>query len=419
MLVAVGVSGCSDNGEALAPGGDPDTGLDTGTASMTRDAAASDDAGPADAGGLPDAGPADSGAADSGSNAGGRTDIATLPLGTITLGADGRSGPLNFDLPAGTVSFTISAFGAIEATTIVRTLSGPTGVLVSDDDSGLSPLERFLFGPFGAQFISPNRVVQDRGAMAAIFPNNPTVSVAAGQYTFELEALRVEGNSASPYSGPVDVVVHYRTSPAIRGRLDVSLYFSGAGNVTAASAPSDPFIQDALQAVRTIYQQANISIGAVSYYDIDPSYRTISGVVDGSSAQLEEMFTLSANRGPGLHFFFVDRFEGGLGGNIAGVAGGLPGAPLAPGSLGAGVAVSIAAAGNDSGVLGHVMAHEGGHWLGLFHTVELIGSADQMPDTPEGQASDPFLMFPAVGGGTQVSANQATVMRHHIEVVAE
>jgi hypothetical protein len=72
---------------------------------------------------------------------------------------------------------------------------------------------------------------------------------------------------------------------------------------------------------------------------------------------------------------------------------------------------------DDPAVLAHVMAHEGGHWLGLFHTSEITGTLDQMPDTPEGQAGNTYLMYPAVGGGTTISSGQAAVLRNHGEVV--
>ena len=367
-----------------------------------------------DASVAPDAAPDDTGV-----TSGPRTDIGTVPIGTVTLGTDGRSGPITFELPQGVVSFTVSLVGALEGTYIVRSLSGPTGVLVSDDDSALSQLERLLFGPFGAQFFSPNRVVQHRGAMAALFPNNPGVTVAGGPYTMELEGFRIQGANLAPYSGPITVTVHYRTALPMRGRLDLSLYFSGAQGIDASSAPTNTLIQDAVRELGTIYAQTGLRIGTIAYHDIDPSFQTIEGFLDGSSTVLEDMFALSAGNGPGLHFFFVDRFEGGIGGSVAGIAGGVPGPPLNPGTAGAGVAVALSTANGDAGVLAHVMAHEGGHWLGLFHTSELIGTSDQIPDTPEGQGGNTYLMFPAVGGGTQVSANQASVVRSHIEVVAE
>lgn len=231
--------------------------------------------------------------------------------------------------------------------------------------------------------------------------------------------MLLDGTDGGPYAGPVEVTIFHRAEVPGQARFDISLYFTGAQGINAVSAPNDPLIQDAVQEMAMIYVQSNLQIGNVKYFDIDSSFRTIAISLDGSETQLEEMFQNTAERGPGLHFFFVDRFEGGLGGMVAGVAGGLPAPPLSPGSVGSGVAVSLAATAGDPATLGHVMAHEGGHWLGLFHTSELIGTLDQFPETPEGQASSGFLMFPAVGGGTQIGVEQSRVMRAHIETVAQ
>lgn len=341
-----------------------------------------------------------------------------LTLPAITTGANGDSPEVNFELPAGVVSFMIVLEGPDDVTMIVKRLSGPGGVLVTDDDSALTQLERLFLGPWGAQFKSPNRVVQDIGISSSLFPNNPGVNVSGGGYTMVASAVRIQGQNGNPYQGTLTGKVLYRMAQASAGRLDLHLYFSGAGNLTAAAAPTDPLVQGALQKLSSVYAQANLTVGTVDYHDVDASFRTISGI-DGSSDQLERMFRLTEGRGAGLHYFFVDRFEGGLpGGMVAGISGGLPGPPLRPGTNNSGVAVALAAINGDPEILGHVMAHEGGHWLGLFHTAEFIGTQDQLSDTPSDQtAGQNYLMYPAVGGGTMVSPSQSTVIRHHLEVV--
>jgi hypothetical protein len=56
------------------------------------------------------------------------------------------------------------------------------------------------------------------------------------------------------------------------------------------------------------------------------------------------------------------------------------------------------------------MAHELGHYLGLYHAVEADGSTDQLDDT--GAAN---LMFhqPGTEAATGLSPTQAVVMRAH------
>lgn len=396
---------CGSEGEGLDPA--PDSGVNPTNDSGTP--ASDSGVGSPDAGSL-DAAPTDTGVI--------VDPPGELTLPPITTGANGDSTEVNFDLPAGVVSFMIVLEGPADVTMIVKRLSGPGGVLVTDDDSALTQLERLFLGPWGAQFKSPNRVVQDIGISASLFPNNPGVNVSGGSYTLVASAVRIQGQNGNPYQGTLSGKVHYRMAQASAGRLDVHLYFSGAGNLTAASAPNDTLVQGALQKLSTVYGQANLTIGTVDYHDVDASFRTISGI-DGSSDQLERMFRLTEGRGAGLHYFFVDRFEGGLpGGMVAGISGGLPGPPLRPGTNNSGVAVALAAVNGDPEILGHVMAHEGGHWLGLFHTAEFIGTQDQLSDTPSDQgAGQNYLMYPAVGGGTMVSPSQGTVVRHHLEVV--
>lgn len=405
-LCVFGLLACSSEGDELDPA--PDTGVNDGdTGTGAPDGGAGADTGTPQ----PDSGVqvTDSGVVDP---------PGELTLPPIQTGANGESAPVSFDLPAGVVSFMLTVEGPQDVTMIVKRLTGPSGVLVTDDESNVSQIERFLLGPFAAQFKSPNRVVQDIGIAAALFPNNPGVSVSSGSYQLVMSAIRIQGQNGNPYQGTLTGKVLYRTEALASGHLDVHLYFSGAGNVTAATAPSDPLVQGALQKVSSVYAQANITLGAVTYHDVDASFRNISGI-DGSSDQLERLFRLSDGNGAGLHYFFVDRFEGGLpGGMVAGIAGGLPGPALRPGTNNSGVAVALGAVNGDAQILGHVMAHEGGHWLGLFHTAEFTGTQDQLSDTPGDQnAGQNYLMFPAVGGGTMMSPSQGTVVRHHGEVV--
>ncbi len=380
------------------------------------------DAGQTDSGTTPvDAGPADAGMApvDAGPSTPPNEGVEMIDVGTVSTGPSGDSEEFTLDIPDGTTSFMVLLKGPDATTFIIKTMTDPMGqVLVSDDDSGLTRIERFVLGPFGAQFKSPNRVVQDLGTTAALFPDNPMVTVTGGAYNLVVTGVTISGNNGVPYVGDIEVSVLYRTQEPTAGLLPVTLYFTGAGSITAESAQTDSLIQDALVRLGEIYAQANISIGVVNYVDSDARFRTIE--VGGSLGLMEEMFATTAGQGPGLHFFFVDRFEGGLpGGMIAGIAGGLPGPALAPGTVNSAVAVAITTANNDSDILAHVMAHEGGHWLGLFHTSEITGTEDQMPDTPAGQAGNTHLMYPAVGGGTTVSPEQAVILRRHMETIAQ
>ncbi|MCB9653437.1 MAG: hypothetical protein H6729_04795 [Deltaproteobacteria bacterium] len=362
-----------------------------------------------------DGGVVDGGAVDGGAADGGAPDdrVAELDLGLVSL-ANGFSDALDFDLPDGLATFTVVIEGSENDYYIVSRLDGPTGVLVTDQESG-----DFGLPPFPAQYNSPNRVVSQReGIGTALFPNNPGVSVVGGHYTMTIAG--VTAANQSPVDATVRVRVLLKVGDTSEGRLDLSLYFSGAAGLQADNAPSSTLVLGAIEQLRTIYAAAGIEIGTIAYYDVDARFRTIASM-QGAGNDLNQLFQQSAGHGPGLHFFFVDRIENPLGfGTIGGVAGGLPGPPRSQGSTGAGVAVAVGFANDDAELLAHVMGHEGGHWLGLSHTQEIFFSIeDQLPDTVTGQAGRANLMYPeaSASAGHQISPNQATVMRYHIETV--
>src|SRR5262245_4444687 len=207
--------------------------------------------------------------------------VETIDVGSVTINAGGDSDPFTFELPNGVISFSILIRGTDEGTYIIKKLDGPLGNFVTDDTANVSQIEMFLLGPFAAQFKSPNRVVQDRGLAAASFPNNPAISVSGGMYTIVLSGFTLTQNSADPLPGPVELIVEYRTKKVATGKLDVSFYLTGAENLMALTAPTDPLIMGAIDHLKMIYAQANIEIGEVAYYDIDPMYQTIAGI-DGS-----------------------------------------------------------------------------------------------------------------------------------------
>ncbi len=424
FVCALVFGGCSDDDSLSGVDGGADTGVSAGDAATASDAAVADgpstDTGSTDTGATADGG----GRSDTGNpgpDAGTMTTpgVEEIDLGTLTTNASGEA-MIDFDLPPGTTSFMVTLVADPNALMIIKNLDGPTGNLVTDDTSNVTQIEMFLLGPFAAQFKSPNRVIQDTGWFASLFPNNPGVTVSGGNYQMVVTGIVPQGQQGRPYQGDVQARLLYRTEEPAASSVDLVLYFTGAGGITAESAPNDALIQDALVELGNIYGSAGISLGNVTYLEADAQYRTITVSTDGSPGAREEMFEGTAGNGPGLHFFFVDRFEAAFpGATIAGVSGGIPGPALAPGSPSSGVAVAISTAMGSAATLAHVMAHEGGHWLGLFHTSEITGTEDQHPETPSGQAGDTHLMYPAVGGGTMISDSQARVLRRNAELVAQ
>ncbi len=120
-------------------------------------------------------------------------------------------------------------------------------------------------------------------------------------------------------------------------------------------------------------------------------FAVIDGI-EGPGSELSRMFDLSARAGElgcnpeqALNFFLVQEIVGGRAGYIIlGIAGGIPGPPGVHGTAHSGVAVTMAGFRRSPRQLAQTMAHEGGHYLGLFHTTEAEGTAfDPLADTPE------------------------------------
>lgn len=81
-----------------------------------------------------------------------------------------------------------------------------------------------------------------------------------------------------------------------------------------------------------------------------------------------------------------------------------------------GVIVSLERAASDPRPLSRLLAHEIGHYLGLYHTSEAVFDAhDPLDDTPLDE--DSFLMH-AIPQGDQLSPEQAGVMRRNPHVRA-
>ncbi len=257
---------------------------------------------------------------------------------------------------------------------------------------------------------------------------NPTVIPATPQFTSQVESglhsydLFAEGDQTCWY-------MIEETAPG--SSIDLNLYFVDLNGLSAATAPMDEDMQQVLQSFDAIYQPAGYTIGKVRYFDVDPQIAPQFGVLRDENA-ISALVALSESPGPtkddvlSVNVFFVRAIAG----SALGISLGLPGPAGWHGSSGSGVVFTAQYIGDEStrdgfgntvsgnDLTAQIMAHEVGHYLGLFHTSEQTGrSHDPLTDTAEcynlsGDCPDiGNLMFPfAASVNVTVSNEQAFVM---------
>ncbi len=281
-----------------------------------------------------------------------------------------------------------------------------------------------------------NRVIADQVLATTLVPNSPEVPFdSEGKYKLQVREFVVEqlpqgGYKIANYNKtPPNVRVLFKTSTTTptQGTLDLNLWFTGAGALTAATAPTAPRVVTMLADLNTILATAGITVGKVTYQDcpVDtPQTITTTIAVD---SDLGKLFALGAEAPPGINVFFVsaiakEELEG-QPGIVLGIAGGIPGPPwLAQGSPHSGVAVDLLSTQGEPDRLGAVLAHELGHYLGLFHTTERqaegadpkLATHDPIGDTPEFDKTN--LMWWAAEGGVTLTPGQRFVMLRHANV---
>ena len=316
--------------------------------------------------------------------------VESTSLGTVAPdGATGVSLPVTFEVPDDAVSFLLVADGARGVTYGFDSLSAPDGTpLVPPGWSERTDLPVCLE--------CKNRVLNERSAAALLDPIAPVSFVQGGRWTVR---LRSEAPAA------LRLLVKRAPGPVAEGVIDLRLHLTGSHGLTAATAPSDPRLGSAIDGVRTILAQSHIDVDLVTFVDIDPGLQVID------ADDLEDLFAARQGADDAVAVFLVSELTA-SGTPLLGLTA-VPG-PAGPGTLRSGVALSsdpgiVVPLGGDP--LGPAMAHEIGHYLGLFHTRELQGAIfDPLADTPE-QSQD-NLMTPDLRG-TSLTPEQGSVARNH------
>jgi hypothetical protein len=347
-----------------------------------------------------------------------------IPLGTPRLSAGGTTADFVFAVPSDAVSVSLVARQTSGTTplpvTFVNVVSPTRTTLFSIDDISrwVDPPVRWL----------PTETEQ---AASMLIPNSTADRIAfrGGRHGVNVALFqRFEGDTAAE---TFEVLARVKRAPGARvtrGTLDLNIFCATSG-LTAATAPTSTRLAQALDAFEAIYATRGITLGTVRYADVSGTSFRVIDTVDGPTSELARLFASSAGRTEtAINVFFVDSINGTRDGfTTLGIAGGIPGPPATHGTLHSGVVVSFpSSAIGTAAKLGETLAHELGHYLGLFHNTESarpcapgtgptasvscapFGGGDVLADTTLGDRTN--LMYWAATGGTALSVGQGYVM---------
>lgn len=301
-----------------------------------------------------------------------RVEVVTLAEAVPVGGTPGDA--LSVVVPAGILGLGLVVDGQGADPLVLAELVDPDGRVLYDLEDPLRSAARF----FPAD-----------QTVAAILPVTPGTAPRPGTYRFRLVK-----------AGPtryVRVRAVFKTGPQTdTARLDANFVFVGAEGIDAARAPGDRDFQKIVDTFRTLLAQAGtgVEIGRLRFCDApaaEARYFAVVDTTDGPGSELSRLFELSGQVGTwgcdadaGLNIFLVDEIRGGRDGyTILGVAGGIPGPAGVLGTPHSGVAVTLAGYKRSADRVSRTLAHEAGHYLGLFHTTEAEGTLfDPLDDTP-------------------------------------
>jgi hypothetical protein len=211
-------------------------------------------------------------------------------------------------------------------------------------------------------------------SLSIFLPNTPLISFASTDWSISVTSL-FEGNSYDVQIFPKPL----RPENKPNNRLGVNVWFVGIDGLDDDGNETAQFSK-AMSVFQQLYADAGIALSPVVYVDVTEEEKQRFGVVD-SMDEYYNMMMLSGrldNNYPNL--FLIKGFSAMPG--VLGMAAHIPGPPGVQGDRFSGVGVSMEYFDAYPRTMGLVMAHELGHWLGLFHPTEAMGMFfDAIPDT--------------------------------------
>ncbi len=334
--------------------------------------------------------------------------VVVADLGNLVVDATGSSGVFFVDVDARVRALTLVVIGEVEDLVIPTMVEAPDGSVVVDgtplptDTPGHEQIEGLARG-FTGQWASPGRVMPARGIGAFAVPSSPDVPLQEGRWRLRVGRFSLDFDAGgdpvpTPEPGALRVLVLVRSAPVGPGSVGLALHYTGAGGLTAQTAPSQPALRDTLALLTTLLSGVDVAIEDVVYLDVPDGDSRQTVVLQPPLCDGGELDDLARLGVPDrLNVFVVDAFEcGNFGPFLLGLAAGQPMVPFARSPRG-GVVVAASFLVEEPELFSLAVAHELGHLMGLFHTQEndRFGADlfDHIADTPDDDGARDNLMF--------------------------
>jgi hypothetical protein len=295
------------------------------------------------------------------------SEVTHVDLGTVTTGPDDADlVEVTVDVPPGAVSFSVVNQAADKNTEVLLAgIEDPKGKLVFNITDPASTDYKSYHGGFLS------------GGGGMLYPNAPRLPLIPGKY-------KLTYGSREKTTTKMDALIKRQSGVISGGNLPVVFWFTKNKYLNATTAQTDARFQEVVSITSQIYGAIGIKLGPFVYKDVSgPNAEKWALISDFT--ELGPLFE-NTNDSPekALNFFMIDGFTFNGGATILGVSGGIPGPSAYPSLRHGGVAVALSNLGGKTGVFAETLAHEGGHFLGLWHTSERTGTAfDPLLDTPE------------------------------------